>query len=115
VAGGCGETAIPSAEPDGVEPVRKLSGQVRRPAVHAEKADLQVDPYRRAAHRRRPDAPGPRRAGPLAAPAGRGVLTVVGVLWLDGPGGMVLLPGLWLLLTAPESVNLNEAPSGGSY
>jgi hypothetical protein len=30
-----------------------------------------------------------------------GVLTVVGVLWLDGPGGMVLLPGLWLLLSAP--------------
>ncbi len=30
-----------------------------------------------------------------------GVLTVAGVLWLDGPGGMVLLPGLWLLLSAP--------------
>jgi hypothetical protein len=30
-----------------------------------------------------------------------GVLTVVGVMWLDGPGGLVLLPGLWLLLTAP--------------
>ena len=30
-----------------------------------------------------------------------GVLTVAGVMWLDGPGGMVLLPGLWLLLTAP--------------
>jgi hypothetical protein len=29
------------------------------------------------------------------------VLTVVGVVWLDGPGGMVLLPGLWLLLSAP--------------
>ena len=29
------------------------------------------------------------------------VLTVVGVMWLDGPGGMVLLPGLWLLLSAP--------------
>jgi hypothetical protein len=24
-------------------------------------------------------------------------------MWLDGPGGMVLLPGLWLLLTAPAS------------
>jgi hypothetical protein len=30
-----------------------------------------------------------------------GVLTVVGVVWLDGPGGMVLLPGLCLLLSAP--------------
>jgi len=30
-----------------------------------------------------------------------GVLTVAGVMWLDGPGGMVLLPGLWLLLSAP--------------
>jgi hypothetical protein len=30
-----------------------------------------------------------------------GVLTVVGVMWLDGPGGMVLLPGVWLLLSAP--------------
>ena len=30
-----------------------------------------------------------------------GVLTVAGVMWLDGAGGMVLLPGLWLLLTAP--------------
>jgi hypothetical protein len=30
-----------------------------------------------------------------------GVLTVVGVMWLDGPGGMVVLPGLWLLLSAP--------------
>ena len=30
-----------------------------------------------------------------------GVLTVVGVMWLDGPGGLVLLPGLWLLLSAP--------------
>ena len=30
-----------------------------------------------------------------------GLLTVVGVMWLDGPGGLVLLPGLWLLLTAP--------------
>jgi hypothetical protein len=28
---------------------------------------------------------------PLLAGA---VLTVVGVMWLDGPGGMVLLPGL---------------------
>ena len=26
---------------------------------------------------------------------------MVGVLYLDGPGGMVLLPGLWLLLSAP--------------
>jgi hypothetical protein len=72
MAGGCDETAIASAEPCGVEPVRRLSRQVRRSAVHAEKADPQVDPYRRAPHRRRPDAPGPRRAGPLAAPAGRG-------------------------------------------
>ena len=30
-----------------------------------------------------------------------GLLTVVGVMWLDGTGGMVLLPGLWLLLSAP--------------
>ena len=30
-----------------------------------------------------------------------GVLTVAGITWLDGPGGMVLLPGLWLLLSAP--------------
>ena len=30
-----------------------------------------------------------------------GVLTVAGVMWLDGPGGMVLLPGLCLLLAAP--------------
>ena len=30
-----------------------------------------------------------------------GVLTVIGVMWLDGPGGMVLLPGLWLLFSAP--------------
>jgi hypothetical protein len=30
-----------------------------------------------------------------------GVLTVAGVMWLDGPGGMVLLPGLWLVLSAP--------------
>ena len=30
-----------------------------------------------------------------------GVLTVVGVMWLDGPAGMVLLPGLWLLFSAP--------------
>jgi hypothetical protein len=30
-----------------------------------------------------------------------GVLTVVGVMWLDGPGGMVLLLGLLLLLSAP--------------
>jgi len=35
---------------------------------------------------------------PLLAGA---VLTVAGVMWLDGPGGMVLLPGLWLVLTAP--------------
>ena len=35
---------------------------------------------------------------PLLAGA---VLTVAGVMWLDGPGGMVLLPGLWLLLSAP--------------
>ena len=26
---------------------------------------------------------------------------MVGVMWLDGPGGMVLLPGLWLLFSAP--------------
>src|SRR5690242_1529707 len=71
VAGGCDETAIASAEPGGVEPVHRLSRQVRRPAVHTEKADPPVDPYRRAAHRRRPEAPGPRRAGPLAAPASR--------------------------------------------
>ena len=101
MTGGCDETAIASAEPSGVEPVRRLSRQVRRPAVHTEKADPQVDPHRRAAHRRRPDAPGPLRAGPLAAPASRGVLTLVGIIWLDGPGGLVLLPGLWLLLSAP--------------
>ena len=35
---------------------------------------------------------------PLLAGA---VLTVIGVIWLDGPGGMVLLPGLWFLLSAP--------------
>src|SRR6478736_6883530 len=29
------------------------------------------------------------------------VLTMVGIIWLDGPGGLVLLPGLWLLLSAP--------------
>jgi hypothetical protein len=26
---------------------------------------------------------------------------MVGIIWLDGPGGLVLLPGLWLLLSAP--------------
>src|SRR5438876_5196770 len=30
-----------------------------------------------------------------------GMLTVAGVIWLDGPGGLVLLPGLCLLLSAP--------------
>ena len=35
---------------------------------------------------------------PLLAGA---VLTMVGIIWLDGPGGLVLLPGLWLLLSAP--------------
>jgi hypothetical protein len=30
-----------------------------------------------------------------------GVLTAVGVTMRDGPGGLVLLPGLWFLLTAP--------------
>ena len=30
-----------------------------------------------------------------------GVLTAVGVAMRDGPGGLVLLPGLWFLLTAP--------------
>lgn len=101
VANGCDETAIASAEPCGVEPVRRLSRQVRRSAVHAEKADPQVDPYRRAAHRRRPEALARAvraRWGPLLAGA---VLTVAGVIWLDGPGGLVLLPGLWLLLSAP--------------
>jgi hypothetical protein len=29
------------------------------------------------------------------------VLTAVGVAMRDGPGGLVLLPGLWFLLTAP--------------
>ena len=29
------------------------------------------------------------------------VLTAVGVTSRDGPGGLVLLPGLWFLLTAP--------------
>ena len=29
------------------------------------------------------------------------VLTAVGVATRDGPGGLVLLPGLWFLLTAP--------------
>jgi hypothetical protein len=38
-----------------------------------------------------------------------GVLTVVGVMWLDGPGGMVLLPGLWLLLSAPLIPASSEA------
>src|ERR1700745_1810541 len=38
-----------------------------------------------------------------------GVLTVVGVMWLDGPGGMVLLPGLWLLLSAPLSPASSKA------
>ena len=30
-----------------------------------------------------------------------GVLTAVGITMRDGPGGLVLLPGLWFLLTAP--------------
>ena len=34
MAGSCDETAIAPAEPGGVEPARKLSRQVRRPAVH---------------------------------------------------------------------------------
>ena len=38
-----------------------------------------------------------------------GVLTVVGVVWLDGPGGMVLLPGLWLLVSAPLNPASPEA------
>src|SRR5690348_4842973 len=38
-----------------------------------------------------------------------GVLTVVGVMWVDGPGGMVLLPGLWLLLSAPLSPASSKA------
>src|ERR1700751_5648042 len=38
-----------------------------------------------------------------------GVLTVAGVMWLDGPGGMVLLPGLWLLLSAPLIPASNKA------
>jgi len=37
------------------------------------------------------------------------VLTVAGVMWLDGPGGMVLLPGLWLLLSAPLNPASPEA------
>lgn len=46
-----------------------------------------------------------RLAGPVRgrwrpALAG-GVLTAVGVTMRDGPGGLVLLPGLWFLLTAP--------------
>jgi hypothetical protein len=41
--------------------------------------------------------------------AGGGVLTVAGVMWLDGPGGMVLLPGLWLLLSAPLSPASSKA------
>ena len=38
-----------------------------------------------------------------------GVLTAVGVMWVDGPGGMVLLPGLWLLLSAPLSPASSKA------
>ena len=43
---------------------------------------------------------------PLLAGA---VLTVAGVVWLDGPGGMVLLPGLWLLFSAPLSPASSKA------
>jgi len=43
---------------------------------------------------------------PLLAGA---VLTVAGVLWLDGPGGMVLLPGLWLLFSARANPASPEA------
>ena len=43
---------------------------------------------------------------PLLAGA---VLTVAGVMWLDGPGGMVLLPGLWLLFSARANPASPEA------
>src|SRR6201985_3192942 len=45
---------------------------------------------------------------PLLAGA---VLTMVGIIWLDGPGGLVLLPGLWLFLFAPPNT---ARPYGGS-
>ena len=60
------------------------------PAVHTGKADPQVDPYRRAAHRRRPDALARAVRARWRPLLGGGVLTVVGVIWLDGPGGLVL-------------------------
>ena len=43
---------------------------------------------------------------PLLAGA---VLTVAGVMWLDGPGGMVLLPGLWFLFSARANPASPEA------
>src|SRR6185437_9868323 len=66
VAGDCeriGGTCCCGASP----PVRSAG---TAPSVHTHQADPQVDPCRRAAYRRRPDAPGTRRAGPLAGPAG---------------------------------------------
>jgi hypothetical protein len=86
-----------------VEPVRRHSRQVRCPEAHAARthqADPQVYPYWRAAHGYRPDAAGTRRAPPLAAPAGRGVLTVAGLMLRSGAWGVVILPGILFLVSS---------------
>jgi hypothetical protein len=83
-----------------VEPVRRLSRQVRRSAVYTYQANPQVDPYRRAATvvGLTPLTRAVRaRWRPLLA---GGVLTVAGVLLRGSPGGVLLLPGLVFLAFA---------------
>jgi len=106
VAGGCDETAIATGpEPGGVEASQQAqSAGTATPPFNTEKGGSAggsvparlltvvglMCPWQAPC------------ADPLEALASRGgCSTVVGVMWLDGPGGMVLLPGLWLLLSAP--------------
>ena len=93
--------AIASAEPGGVEPVRRLSRPDRRPAVHTHQtirrcirtgallAVVSLMPLARGG-----------RARWWLLLAG-GVLTVVGFMLRGAASGMVFLPGLMCLAFAP--------------
>ena len=106
------ETTIASAEPGGVELVRRAGRQAGYSRVRADHPDPQAGPHLRAARPHRPDQARSRRACPRLLLAGT-ALTVAGVAL---PSGLAFIAGLLILLRAVAvSLGVSEPRRGADF